>query len=87
MRHGKGSLRASRRTVRRARRRRTGLVLGAGGPLGVAWSAGVLAGLQGRLEVPLGAVDVLVGTSSGSILACALRCGLDADVIATHQGQ
>ncbi len=54
--------------------RRTGLVLGAGGLLGAAWMTGALACLQGRLPCAAGDVDVIVGTSAGSVLAAALRC-------------
>ena len=58
----------------RSSRRRTGLVLGAGGLLGAAWMTGALACLQGRLPCAAGDVDVIVGTSAGSVLAAALRC-------------
>jgi NTE family protein len=64
---------------------RTGLVLGAGGVLGAAWTAGALAALQRRLPYPLGAVDLIVGTSAGSALAAALRCGVAVDDIVEHQ--
>src|SRR5215218_5415633 len=53
------------------RRPRTGLVLGAGGVLGAAWMAGALAALQRRLPYPVGAVDLIVGTSAGSVRAAA----------------
>jgi NTE family protein len=85
MRAARARSRTGRRRVHRTRRRRRGLVLGAGGPLGAAWTAGALAALQDRLECPLGELDVLVGTSAGSILACALRCGVDVDAIVAHQ--
>ena len=55
-------------------RRRTGLVLGAGGVLGAAWMTRALACLQSRLPCAAGDVDVIVGTSAGSVLAAALRC-------------
>ena len=58
---------------------RIGVVLGAGGVLGAAWTAGALVALQRRLPVPLGAVDLIVGTSAGSIMAAALRCGVGVD--------
>ena len=67
------------------RRPRTGLVLGAGGVLGAAWMAGALAALQRRLPYPVGAVDLIVGTSAGSVMAAALRCGVAADEIVEHQ--
>ncbi|HEU4421424.1 MAG TPA: patatin-like phospholipase family protein [Pilimelia sp.] len=65
---------------------RVGLVLGAGGTLGVAWMAGALVALQERLARSLGDLDLIVGTSAGSILAAALRCGVSAAEIAAHQG-
>jgi NTE family protein len=66
-------------------RPRTGLVLGAGGVLGAAWMAGALAALQRRLPYPVGAVDLIVGTSAGSALAAALRCGVAVEDIVEHQ--
>ncbi|HYB15338.1 MAG TPA: patatin-like phospholipase family protein [Streptosporangiaceae bacterium] len=54
--------------------RRTALVLGAGGVLGAAWMTGALARLQDRLPCPAGDIDVIIGTSAGSVLAAALRC-------------
>ena len=69
----------------RRSRPRIGLVLGAGGVLGGAWMTGALAALQDRLSLPLGEADVIVGTSAGSVLAAALRCGLTVDEIVGHQ--
>src|SRR5580700_3854926 len=54
--------------------RATALVLGAGGVLGAAWMTGALACLAERLPGPVGDVDLVVGTSAGSVLAAALRC-------------
>jgi NTE family protein len=71
---------------RRGRRRpRIGLALGAGGVLGAAWATGALAVLQQRVPVPVGDFDVIAGTSAGSVLAAALRCGLSVDEIVTFQ--
>jgi NTE family protein len=67
------------------RSRRTGLVLGAGGVLGAAWMAGALAALQWRLPYPLGTVDLVVGTSAGSVIATALRCGVGVENIVEYQ--
>ena len=53
---------------------RIGLVLGAGGVLGAAWMTGALARLQDRLPVDAADVDLVIGTSAGSVLAAALRC-------------
>ena len=66
-------------------RPRIGLVLGAGGVLGAAWMAGALPAVQERLPVPIGDVDLIVGTSAGSVLAAALRCGVGIDELIAHQ--
>jgi NTE family protein len=66
-------------------RPRIGLALGAGGVLGAAWATGALAVLQERVRVPAGDFDVIVGTSAGSVLAAALRCGLTVDEIVAFQ--
>jgi NTE family protein len=67
------------------RRARIGVVLGAGGVLGAAWTAGALVALQRRLSRPLGEADLIVGTSAGSIMAAALRCGVGVAEIVEHQ--
>jgi Patatin-like phospholipase len=75
------------RAARRSRRR-TGLVLGAGGVLGAAWMTGALACLQDRLPCAASDVDVIVGTSAGSVLAAALRCHASLEeMIAWQRGQ
>lgn len=75
-------------TPRPRRRRRTprvGLVLGAGGLLGSAWTAGVLPLLAERLDRPLGDLDLVLGTSAGAVLGAALRCGMDVPELLAHQ--
>jgi len=62
-----------------------GLVLGAGGVLGAAWTIGALAALQQEHRVDARDADVLVGTSAGSVLAAALGCGVGVDVLLDHQ--
>ncbi|NMH80825.1 patatin-like phospholipase family protein [Pseudonocardia xinjiangensis] len=76
-----------RRSTRDASRRapRVGLVLGAGGILGSAWMVGALSALAARLDRPLGEVDLVLGTSAGSVLAAALRCGMDVPELLAHQ--
>jgi NTE family protein len=72
----------------RARRGGTGLVLGAGGVLGAAWMTGALAGLSDRLPCAVADVDLIVGTSAGSVLAAALRCRAPfEEIVAWQRGQ
>ena len=66
-------------------RRRTALVLGAGGVLGAAWMTGALTCLQDRLPCAAGDVGVIVGTSAGSVLAAALRCHASFDEMIAWQ--
>jgi NTE family protein len=74
------------RTLGRARPR-IALVLGAGGVLGAAWMTGALACLQDRLPCAAADVDLVVGTSAGSVLAAALRCGASLEeMVAWQQG-
>ena len=68
--------------------RRTALVLGAGGVLGAAWMTGALASLADRLPCAAGDVDLIVGTSAGSVLAAALRCRAPfEEMVAWQRGQ
>lgn len=71
--------------VRGRSRPRVGLVLGAGGVLGAAWMTGALRAVSERLPCRLGDVDLVVGTSAGSVLAAALRCGISVDEMVAHQ--
>jgi NTE family protein len=64
---------------------RTGLVLGAGGVLGAAWMTGMLPSLAGRLPGGIGGVDVITGTSAGSVIAAALRCGVTIEEMVGYQ--
>jgi NTE family protein len=74
--------------ARHGSRRRTALVLGAGGVLGAAWMTGALASLADRLPCAAGDVDLIVGTSAGSVLAAALRCRAPfEEVVAWQRGQ
>jgi NTE family protein len=61
---------------------RIGLVLGAGGVVGQAYHAGVLAALQNDLGFDARAADVIVGTSAGSITGTLLRLGVSAEDLA-----
>ncbi|MFI0785378.1 patatin-like phospholipase family protein [Streptomyces lydicus] len=53
-----------------------GLVLGPGGLIGTAWTAGLAHGLR-REGVDLGEAELTVGTSAGAIVAAALSSGQD----------
>jgi NTE family protein len=50
------------------------LVLGGGGPVGIAWESGLVAGLE-RGGVRLGDADRIVGTSAGSVVGAQLALG------------
>jgi NTE family protein len=50
--------------------------LGGGGPVGVGWESGLAVGLA-EAGVALGAADLVVGTSAGSIVGARLALGLD----------
>ena len=52
------------------------VVLGGGGPVGVGWESGLAVGLA-EGGVALGAADLVVGTSAGSIVGARLALGLD----------
>ena len=57
------------------------LVLGGGGPVGIAWESGLIAGLaQGGVN--LGAADFTLGTSAGSFVGARLALGADAATLA-----
>lgn len=52
----------------------TALVLGGGGPVGIAWEVGLLAGLA-EAGVDLTTADQIVGTSAGSVVGARLALG------------
>jgi len=65
-----------------------GLVLGAGGVVGQAYQAGVLAGLEHEAGWDARDADVIVGTSAGSVTGAALRVGVAAsDLAASATGE
>ena len=59
------------------------LVLGGGGPVGIAWEAGVLAGLAAEGVRP--GWDLVVGTSAGSFVGAAIAQGQDPESYAEAQ--
>ena len=50
------------------------LVLGGGGPVGIAWEIGLAAGLE-QEGVRLADADFIVGTSAGSVVGATLAFG------------
>lgn len=52
------------------------LVLGGGGPVGIAWESGLLAGLA-QAGVDLGQADFTLGTSAGSFVGARLAMGAE----------
>jgi len=64
---------------------RRGLVLGAGGVLGAAWTIGALSAVQEELGWEPREAEVLIGTSAGSVLASALACGITIEELLDHQ--
>ena len=65
--------------------RRRGLVLGAGGVLGAAWTIGALDALAETEGFAPHQAEVIVGTSAGSVLAALLGSGLTAAELLDHQ--
>ena len=57
------------------------LVLGGGGPVGIAWESGLVAGLA-QAGVDLGQADFTMGTSAGSFVGARLALGADAKTFA-----
>ncbi|MCU1355692.1 MAG: Patatin [Acidimicrobiales bacterium] len=67
---------------------RVGLVLGAGGIVGQAYHAGVLAALEAELGWDPRTADLIVGSSAGSLTGAALRLGVPAhDLAASAKGE
>src|SRR6185369_6425583 len=74
--------------VKWRRMARIGLVLGAGGVVGHAFHAGVLAALTEKTGWDPRAAEVVVGTSAGSVVGALLRAGASApDLLARATGQ
>lgn len=66
--------RGGQRPVRRPKRR--GLVLGAGGVLGAAWTIGALCALEESEDFDVRDAEIIIGTSAGSVLASLLGAGV-----------
>lgn len=70
---------------RRSSRPRRGLVLGAGGSLGAAWTIGALCALEEASGWDPREADVIVGTSAGSLVSSMLAIGVTAADLRDHQ--
>src|SRR5881394_3611047 len=80
--HGQGARRRRCSPKRRERRMTSrALVLGGGGPVGIAWECGLLAGLA-QAGVDLGTADHIMGTSAGSFVGVRLAMGQPASGLA-----
>jgi NTE family protein len=64
---------------------RRGLVLGAGGVLGAAWTIGALKALHDSTGFDPATADVIVGTSAGAVLAAFLSTGITPTTLVNHQ--
>ena len=60
------------------RRKRVGLVLGAGGVTGGAWLAGTLSEMAATTGWEPGTADLIIGTSAGSVFAAVIASGIPA---------
>jgi NTE family protein len=61
------------------------LVLGGGGPVGIAWESGLVSGLAEN-GVELGTADRIIGTSAGSVVGAQLALGRDLATAAARAG-
>ena len=85
---GWGAQRHTGRVTRRGRAQRPprrGLVLGAGGVLGAAWTIGALAALEEARGLDLREVDQILGISAGAVLAALLGGGVSIRELSGHQ--
>lgn len=64
---------------------RRGVVLGAGGVLGAAWTIGALAALEEEVGLDPRQTDVILGTSAGSVVAALLAHGVPVRDLLAHQ--
>lgn len=67
------------------RKPKRGLVLGAGGALGAAWSVGALCALEEVIGFDPREADVIIGTSAGSVLAALVGGGVSPKQLRDHQ--
>jgi NTE family protein len=65
-------------------RPRRAIVLGGGGVLGFAWMLGALSAVESVANFDVRDVDVVLGTSAGSVVAGLLGCGTSLEAICRH---
>lgn len=68
----------------RSARPKRALVLGGGGVLGFAWTLGALSALESVAQFDVRDVDLVLGTSAGSVAAGLLGCGVPLEAICRH---
>ena len=66
------------------RPKRRALVFGGGGVLGGTWAVGALSAWSEATGLDPKDVDVIVGTSAGSVLGALVACGVSTDELITH---
>jgi NTE family protein len=64
---------------------RRGVVLGAGGVLGAAWTIGALQALEEHTGFDPRDAEVIIGTSAGSVVGSALGAGTSVSMLVRHQ--
>jgi NTE family protein len=62
-----------------------GIVLGAGGVLGAAWTIGALAAFEKSRRVPVGTAAHLQGTSAGSVISALIASGVSVGDLLDHE--
>jgi len=67
-----------------SRPKRRALVFGGGGVLGGTWAVGALSAWSEATGLDPKDVDVIVGTSAGSVLGALVACGVSTDELITH---
>jgi len=66
---------------------RRAIVIGGGGVLGGTWAVGALSALEVQIGMAASEVDLLVGTSAGSVLAALVACGVSTAELRQEYGQ
>ncbi len=66
---------------------RRAIVVGGGGVLGGTWAVGALSALEEQLGSAARNVELLVGTSAGSVLSALVACGVSTSELREHYGE